>query len=89
VWVFFGGGPNKWKSLKAKSGCKVDVQELLIAAFELSPGLLGLHGVWHHDKAATLLPVGLDIFCELHPKASTELHSMMQNSHFHKASKIS
>jgi hypothetical protein len=25
-------------------------------------------------------------FCELHPEASTELHSTMQNSHFHQAS---
>jgi hypothetical protein len=49
--------------------------------------LLGLYGVWHcHEKAVPLLPVGLDVFCELHPEASTELHGMMQNSHFHHAS---
>jgi hypothetical protein len=27
------------------------------------------------------LPVGLEVFCELHPEASAELHSTMQNSH--------
>jgi hypothetical protein len=49
--------------------------------------LLGLYGVWHsHDQAVPLLPVGLDIFCQLHPEASTELHSAMQNSHFHHTS---
>jgi hypothetical protein len=45
--------------------------------------LLWLYGVWHyHDEAVPLLPEGLDVFCELHLKASTELHSTMQNSHF-------
>jgi hypothetical protein len=39
-----------------------------------------------YDEAVTLLPVGLDVLCELHPEASTELHSIMQNSHFHHAS---
>jgi hypothetical protein len=49
--------------------------------------LLGLCGVWHsHDEAVPLLPVGLDGNCVLHPEASTELHSTMQNSHFHHAS---
>jgi hypothetical protein len=33
-----------------------------------------------------LLPVGLDVFCQLNPESSTELHSAMQNSHFHHAS---
>jgi hypothetical protein len=43
--------------------------------------------VWHcHDQAVYLLPVGLEIFCELHRESSTELHSMIQNSHFHHAS---
>jgi hypothetical protein len=28
------------------------------------------------------LPVGLDVFCELNPEASAELHSIIQNSHF-------
>jgi hypothetical protein len=28
---------------------------------------------WHcHDEAVSLLPIGLDIFCELHPEASTK-----------------
>jgi hypothetical protein len=46
-----------------------------------------MYGVLHcHDKAVTLLPVGLDVFCELHPEASTELHDTMQNSHFYHAS---
>jgi hypothetical protein len=49
--------------------------------------LLQLYGAWHcDDEAIPLLPVGRDIFCELHPEASTELHSMMQNSHFCHAS---
>jgi hypothetical protein len=64
----------------------VDVQEVP-TVLESSSGLLGLYGVWHcHDEAVPLLPVGLDSFCELHPKASTELHSMIQNSHFHHTS---
>jgi hypothetical protein len=32
------------------------------------------------------LPFGLEVFCELHPEASTELHSTMQNSHFYNTS---
>jgi hypothetical protein len=49
--------------------------------------LLGLYGVWHsHDEAVPLLPVGLDVVCELHPDASTEFHSTVQNSQFHHAS---
>jgi hypothetical protein len=56
--------------------------------FNKSPGLLGLHVVWHcHDETAHLLPAGLYDFCELNPEASTELHDRMQNSHFHQASK--
>jgi hypothetical protein len=39
--------------------------------------------VWHCHEEVLLLPVGLDIFCALHPKASTELHSTIQKSHFH------
>jgi hypothetical protein len=65
----------------------VDVQEVLTVVLEFSPGLLRLYGVWHcHDEAVPLLPFGLGVFCELHPKASAELHSTMQNSHFHHAS---
>jgi hypothetical protein len=66
----------------------VDVQEVPTAVLEFSPELLRLYyGVWHHhDEAVPLLPVDLEVFCELHPKASAELHSMMQNSHFHHAS---
>jgi hypothetical protein len=46
-----------------------------------------MYGVWHcHDEAILLLPGGLDVFCELQPEASTEIHSAMQNSHFHHAS---
>jgi hypothetical protein len=36
-----------------------------------------------HDDAIALLPVGLDVFCEFKPEASTGLHSMMENSYFH------
>jgi hypothetical protein len=65
----------------------VDVKEVPTVVLEFCPGLLELYGVWHcHDDAAPLLPVTLDVFYELHPKASTELHRMMQNSHFHHAS---
>jgi hypothetical protein len=54
------------------SGCKEDVQEVLTVVLEFSSGLLGLCGVWHcHDEAVTLLPGGLDVFCEKHPEAST------------------
>jgi hypothetical protein len=49
--------------------------------------LLGLYGVWRcHDEAIPLLPVGLDTFCKLHLKATTELHGTMQNSDFHHTS---
>jgi hypothetical protein len=65
----------------------VDVQEVPTVVPKFSPGLFGLYGAWHcHDEAVSLLPFGLEVFCELHPKASTELHSMVQNSHFHHAS---
>jgi hypothetical protein len=62
-------------------------QEIPLVVLEFSLGLLGLYGVWHcHDGAVNLLPVGLYIFCQLNPEASTELHSTMQNSHFNQAS---
>jgi hypothetical protein len=64
-------------------GCKVDVQEVPTAVLEFSPRYV----VWLcHDEAVLLMSVGLDVFCEFNPKASTELHSTMQNSHFHHAS---
>jgi hypothetical protein len=76
-------GPNRWKSLGQSPCCKADVQEVPTAVLEFSPGLLELYGVWHcHDEAVPLLPVGLDVFWELNPKTSTELHNSMQNSHF-------
>jgi hypothetical protein len=79
-------GPNSWKSLRPSPGCKADVQEVPTVVLEFSPGLLRLRGVWHcHDEAVPLVPVGLDAFFEVHPEASTELHSKMQNSHFHHA----
>jgi hypothetical protein len=67
-------------------GCNVDVQTVpnLLVVLEFSPGFLGLYWVWnYHDEAVLFLLVGLDIFYELHPKASTQLYSMIQNSHFH------
>jgi hypothetical protein len=68
-------------------GCKENVQEVPAVVSEFSPGLLGLYGVWHcHDEVVPLLPVGLEVFCELHHEASTELHTTMQNSHFHHSS---
>jgi hypothetical protein len=68
-------------------GCQVHIQEIPTVVLEFSPGLLMLYGVWHfRDEAVPLLPIGLDVFCEFHPEASTELHSMMQNSHFYHAS---
>jgi hypothetical protein len=51
----------------------VDVQEVPTVVFEFSAGLFGLYGIWHcHDEAVPLLPVGLDVFCELNPETSTE-----------------
>jgi hypothetical protein len=68
-------------------GCKAIAQEVPNVVLKFSPRLLGLYGVWHcHVEAVPLLPVGLDIFCELHLEASTELQSTMQNSHFRHAS---
>jgi hypothetical protein len=59
---------------RSQSGCKADIQEVP-TVLESSSGLLGLYGFWHcHDEAVPLLPVGLDVSCELHPEASTELH---------------
>jgi hypothetical protein len=73
----------------SNSVSKVDVQEVPIVVPEFSPGLLWLYGVWHcHDETVRLLPVGLDVFYELHPEVSTELHSTTQHSHFHQASKM-
>jgi hypothetical protein len=64
-----------------------DVQEVPIVVLEFYPWLFGLYGVWScNDEAVHVLPVGLEVFCELHPDASTELHSTVQNSHFHHAS---
>jgi hypothetical protein len=61
----------------------VDIQEVPTVVLEFCHGYLRLYGVWHyHDEAVPLLPIGLDVFCKLHPEASTELYSMMQNSHF-------
>jgi hypothetical protein len=84
-WIF--SGPNRWKPLGAKSGCKTNVPEISTVVLELSPGLLGLYPVWHcHDKVVFLMPVGLDVFCGLHPETSTELYSIVQNSNFHRVS---
>jgi hypothetical protein len=64
----------------------VDVEEVPTVV-EFSLGLLRLYGAWHcHDEAVPFLPFGLEFFCELHPEASTELHSTMRHSHFHHAS---
>jgi hypothetical protein len=61
----------------------VDVQEVPTVVLEFSPGLLELYVVWHcHDEAVPFLSVGLDVFCELPPEASTELDSTMKNSNF-------
>jgi hypothetical protein len=76
------------KQMEGQSlGCKANIQEVATVVLEFSPGLLRLYGVWHcHDEVVPLLPVGLNVFCELNLKASTELHSTMQNSHFHHSS---
>jgi hypothetical protein len=37
-------------------------------------------------KQYPTLSVDVDVFCELHPEDSTELHSTMQYSHFHHVS---
>jgi ankyrin repeat protein len=70
-----------------RPGREVDVQDISTVALQFSSGLLGLYGFWHfHDEAVLLLPVGLDVFREIHPEGSTELHSTMQNSNFHQTS---
>jgi hypothetical protein len=80
-------GPKRWNHWGLSPGCKTDGQEVPTAVLEISPGLLGLYGLWHcHGETVPLLLVSMDVFCESHPKASTELHSTMQNSHFHHAS---
>jgi hypothetical protein len=64
-------------------GCKVDVQEVLTVVLEFSPGLIKLYQVWYYQaEAVPFLPFALEVFCELHPEASIEFYSMMQNSHF-------
>jgi hypothetical protein len=76
----FFSGPNRRKSVGPSLGCKAEVQVPTIV-LEFYPGLLELYGFWHcYDEEVPLLPAGLDIFWELHPEASTELHSTMQNS---------
>jgi hypothetical protein len=68
-------------------GCMVDVREVPTVVLEFCPGLLRLYGVWHcHDEAVPFLPVSVEVFCELCLEASTELHSTMQDSHFHPTS---
>jgi hypothetical protein len=68
-------------------GPSPDVQKVPIVVTEVSLGLLGLCEIWLcHDEAVPLLPVGLDVFCELHPEASAELQITTQNSNFHHAS---
>jgi hypothetical protein len=68
-------------------GCKANVQEVPTVVVEFSPGLLGLYGLCHcRDEVVTLLPGGLEVFCELHSEASKELHGTMQNLYFHHAS---
>jgi hypothetical protein len=65
----------------------MSVQEVSTAVPEFYLGSLELYVFRHcHHQATTLLPVNLDVFCELNPEASTELHNPMQNSHFHRAS---
>jgi hypothetical protein len=65
----------------------VNDQEVPTIVLEFSPWLLGLYAVWHcHDEAVNLVPVGLDVFYELHPESSIELQSTSQDSYFHHAS---
>jgi hypothetical protein len=65
----------------------MDVQEVPTVVLEFSPELLRLYGVWHcHDETVSLLPVDQEVFCELNPEASTDIHSAMQNSYFLHAS---
>jgi hypothetical protein len=66
-WFF--GVPNRWKLLGPSPDRKADVQEVPTVVLEFPSGLLGLYGVWHcHDEA-----IGLNVFCKLNHKASTEL----------------
>jgi hypothetical protein len=44
----------------------MDVEDVSAVVLEFSPGLFGLYGVFNcHDKAVSLLAIGLDVFCEL------------------------
>jgi hypothetical protein len=81
-------GPNISKSLGAKiRAVKAVVQGVPTVVLEFSPGLVRLYAAWRcHDEAVSILPVGLDGFCKLHPEASRELYSTIRNSHFHHAS---
>jgi hypothetical protein len=69
--MWFLSGPDRWKSLRSSPSCEADVQEVPSLVPDFSPGLLGLYVVSQCHEAVLLLPVGLDVFCELHPEAST------------------
>jgi hypothetical protein len=83
---WFLSGPKRWKSLGAKSGlyggCSWSSR---CSCWILSWVAVAVWGLALFDEAVPLLSVGLDVVCELHPEASTQLHSTMQNSHFHRA----
>jgi hypothetical protein len=80
-------GPNRWKSLGDKSrqygGCSRSCHCSFLILSWVARAVWGLTLSWWSSVHLASLP---GRFCELHHKASTELHSMMQNSHFHHAS---
>jgi hypothetical protein len=48
--------------------CRADVQEVPTVVLEFFPGLLWPRGFGHcHDEAVHLLPVGLEVLCDLYP----------------------
>jgi hypothetical protein len=83
--------PPRWTEEMEVTGGHVRAVRQMFKKFPLNLlntfWVTGLYGFWHcHDEAVLLLPVGLDVYCKFHPEAPTEIHSMMQNSHFHDAS---
>jgi hypothetical protein len=69
-------GPNRWKSLGAKSGLLGACSRSSHRSSWMLSWVARAVWAWHcHDEAVHLLPVRLEVFCELHPEAPTELHS--------------
>jgi hypothetical protein len=80
-------GPDKWKSLGVKSGLYCGyLRSSHCSSWNISWVVRAVWGLELSWWNSIHLPVGLEVFCELHRETSTELHSTIQNSHFHHAS---